>query len=80
MLKIRLFRTGKKGQPSYRVVIAEARSKRNGRYVENIGFYNPLTEPATFKVKKDRLNYWLEKGAQPTETVRKLLKKSKLIS
>lgn len=74
MLKIRLFRTGKKNQPSYRIVITEARRKRDGKYVENLGFYNPLTDPYALEYKKDRVEYWISKGAQPTETVRKLLK------
>lgn len=74
MLKIRLFRTGKKNQPSYRIVITEARRKRDGKYVENLGFYNPLTDPYALEYKKDRVEYWISKGAQPTETVRKLLR------
>jgi len=75
MLKIKLTRTGKKGQPSYRIVIAEARSKRDGKYVENLGYYNPLASPKVVKIDKKRYNYWVEKGAQPTETVRRLYNK-----
>lgn len=75
MLKIRLFRTGKKHQPSYRIVVAEARSKRNGKYHEVLGFYNPKSSPVEFRIDKKRYDYWLEKGAQPTEKVRKLMKK-----
>lgn len=75
MLKIRLFRTGKRNQPSYRVVIAEARSKRDGKYVEKIGFYNPKTSPQEFKIDKKRYEFWLARGAKPTERVRKLVKR-----
>jgi len=75
MLKIKLTRTGKKGQPNYRIVIAEARSKRDGKYVEKIGYYNPLAKPKVVKIDKKRYNYWVGKGAQPTETVRKLYEK-----
>lgn len=75
MLKIKLTRTGKKNQPSYRIVIVEARSKRDGKYLESLGWYNPLTEPATIKINKKRLNHWLSCGAQPTDTVRKLILK-----
>ena len=73
MLKIRLSRVGKKKQPNYRVVIADARSARDGKVVEVIGFYNPLTEPATVQIDGDKARDWLHKGAQPTERVAKLL-------
>lgn len=73
MLKIRLARVGKKKAPSYRVVVADARSPRDGRYVEIVGNYNPLTEPTTFQVDADKVRDWLNKGAQPTERVQKLL-------
>ena len=76
MLKIRLTRTGKRGQPSYRIVVVEARSKRDGKYTDLLGFYNPLTNPATIKLDKKKYDYWLEKGAQPTSTVRNLAQKS----
>ena len=76
MLKIRLTRTGKKNQPSYRIVVKEARSKRDGKYTELLGYYNPLTDPATIKLDKDRYQSWLKKGAQPTDTVRRLAKKA----
>lgn len=75
MLKIKLTRLGKKHQPSYRIVVAEARSKRNGKYIESLGFYNPLTKPKTIKIDKKKYQEWLTKGAQPTETVRRLVKK-----
>lgn len=73
MLKIRLARVGKKKAPTYRVVIADARAPRDGRYVEIVGHYNPRTEPTTFVVDADKVRDWLSKGAQPTERVEKLL-------
>lgn len=73
MLKIRLARVGKKKQPAYRVVIADARKPRDGAYVEIVGHYNPRTEPTTFVVDADKVRDWLSKGAQPTERVQKLL-------
>jgi small subunit ribosomal protein S16 len=73
LLKIRLARTGKKKQPSYRVVVADARSPRDGRYVEIVGHYNPRTEPTTFEVDAEKVSGWLAKGAQPSERVAKLL-------
>ena len=75
MIKIRLRRVGAKKQPSYRVVVADARSPRDGRFIESIGFYNPRTEPETVKIKEDRALYWLGVGAQPTRPVARLLKK-----
>lgn len=75
MLRIRLRRTGAKKQPSYRVVVADARTPRDGRAVEIIGHYNPRTEPTTIVVKRDRAEYWLGKGAQPSERVAKLFYK-----
>lgn len=74
MLKIRLRRVGKKKQPSYRVVVADSRSPRDGRFVEAIGHYNPRTEPATVAVQEDRALYWLSKGAQPTDAVERILR------
>jgi small subunit ribosomal protein S16 len=73
VLKIRLSRVGKKKQPSYRVVIADARAPRDGAVVEVIGHYNPLTEPATVVIDGDKAREWLMKGAQPTERVARLL-------
>lgn len=73
MVKIRLRRTGAKKAPSYRIVAAENRFARDGRFIENLGYYNPLTEPATVVVKEDRLRYWMEHGAQPTDVVSRLL-------
>lgn len=74
MVKIRLRRVGRKKQPSYRIVVADARSPRDGRYIEIIGFYNPRTEPATITVKEDRVLNWLQSGAQPTDSVARILK------
>lgn len=73
MLRIRLARVGKKKAPSYRVVVADARAPRDGRYVAIVGNYNPRTEPTTFEVDADKVREWLNKGAQPTERVQKLL-------
>jgi small subunit ribosomal protein S16 len=75
MLKIRLSRHGKKRHPSYRVVVADAEAPRDGRYVENIGYYDPLTEPSTYKIDEARGLYWLSVGAQPTDAVRRLFDK-----
>ena len=75
MLRIRLARTGKKRQPSYRVVVSDKRARRDGRVVERIGFYNPLTDPADYRIKEDRALHWLSVGAQPSDAVRQLLKK-----
>lgn len=74
MLAIRLMRMGAKKSPSYRVVVKEKLSKRDGAYVENVGFYNPTRDPAEVRLKMDRVNYWLERGAQPTDTVRQLIR------
>ena len=74
MVKIRLRRTGKKKQPSYRVVVTDSRSPRDGRFVETIGFYNPRTKPPTVQIKEDRALYWLSQGAQPTDAVARLLR------
>ncbi|HYY97297.1 MAG TPA: 30S ribosomal protein S16 [Pyrinomonadaceae bacterium] len=74
MLAIRLMRMGAKKSPSYRVVVKEKLSKRDGAYVENVGFYNPTREPAEVRLKMDRVNYWLGRGAQPTDTVRQLIR------
>jgi small subunit ribosomal protein S16 len=73
MLRIRLSRTGKKKQPSYRVVVANIEAKRDGRIVERLGYYNPLSEPIEYRIREDRALYWLSVGAQPTDAVRRLL-------
>lgn len=75
MLRIRLSRTGKKRQPSYRVVVAEKEAKRDGRVVERIGYYNPLATPADYKIDEARALHWLSVGAQPSDAVRILLEK-----
>ena len=71
MVRIRLRRVGRKKQPSYRVVVTDARSPRDGRYIEIIGFYNPRTEPATMTLKEERALHWLSVGAQPSDAVRR---------
>ena len=73
MLKIRLTRTGKKKQASYRVVVTDVNTKRDGRIVERIGHYNPRLEPAEYAIQEDRALHWLSVGAQPTDAVRRLL-------
>lgn len=74
MVKIRLKRAGRKKKPFYRVVAADAKAPRDGRVIEEIGIYDPFQKPYEFSVKENRLFYWLKNGAQPTETVRALLK------
>ena len=76
MVKIRLRRMGAKKAPYYRIVVADARSPRDGRCIEEIGTYNPLTEPATIAVDVEKAQTWIKNGAQPTDTVRGLLKKA----
>jgi small subunit ribosomal protein S16 len=73
MVKIRLMRVGKRKQPSYRVVVADSRSPRDGRIIEAIGRYNPRPEPSEVEINSDRAVHWLQHGAQPSEAVRKLL-------
>lgn len=75
MLRIRLSRVGAKKQPSYRIVVADVESKRDGRVVERIGHYNPRTEPLEYRIDEDRALYWLSVGAQPSDPVRRLLAK-----
>jgi len=74
VVKIRLARFGSKKNPHYRIVVADARSPRDGRSIETIGTYNPQTDPSTIMVKNDRAEYWVGVGAQPSERVAKLLK------
>ena len=76
MVKIRLRRMGAKKAPFYRVVVADSRYPRDGRFIEEIGTYDPLSEPATIKIDMERAKYWISNGAQPTDTVRGLLKKA----
>ena len=78
-VKIRLRRMGQKKAPFYRVVVADSRYPRDGRFIEEIGYYNPTTEPAEVKIDADKAKAWLVKGAQPTDTVKSLLKKSGII-
>ena len=74
MVRIRLRRVGAKKQPSYRIVVADKDAPRDGRFIENIGFFNPRTEPETVELDSDRALYWLSVGAQPSEAVARLLK------
>ena len=77
-VKIRLRRTGAKKAPSYRVVVADSRYPRDGRFIEELGYYNPLTEPSTIKIDLEKAKNWSANGAQPTDTVKVLLKKAGL--
>lgn len=79
MVKIRLKRMGAHKKPFYRVVVADSRSPRDGKFIEEIGYYNPLTDPADIKIDDERAKKWLEDGAQPTDTVRGLFKKTGII-
>ncbi|HIE51397.1 MAG TPA: 30S ribosomal protein S16 [Armatimonadetes bacterium] len=76
MVKIRLRRTGARNQPSYRLVVADARAPRDGRFIETIGHYNPRRDPPEIVVKEERALYWLQHGAQPTDTARSLLRQA----
>ena len=78
-VKIRLTRMGKKKNPFYRIVVADERSRRDGAPIEEIGYYNPMTNPADVKIDAEKATKWLNNGAQPTETVRALLKKNEII-
>ncbi|MCD7748322.1 MAG: 30S ribosomal protein S16 [Firmicutes bacterium] len=78
-VKIRLRRTGAKKQPSYRVVVADSRFPRDGRFIEEIGYYSPLTDPVTVSIDAEKAKKWIANGAQPTDTVRALLKSSGVI-
>ncbi len=79
MVKIRLRRVGAKKKPQYRLVVADARSPRDGAFIEVIGYYNPLTDPETVVIAEEKARYWLERGAQPTDTAARLLAKVGLI-
>ena len=76
LLAIKLMRTGAKKRPSYRIIVKEKQSKRDGAYLENLGTYNPTREPVEIKLDMDRVRYWIAKGAKPTETVSQLIKVS----
>ncbi len=78
-VKMRLKRLDAKKAPFYRVVVADERAPRDGKFIEEIGYYNPLTNPAEIKIDAEKATKWLNNGAQPTETVRSLLKKSEII-
>jgi len=74
LVRIRLRRVGKKKQPSYRIVVADSRAPRDGRFIENLGFYDPMTEPSTIELNGERSLYWLGQGAQPSRQVQNLMK------
>ena len=76
MVRIRLLRTGKRKQPAYRVVVSDQRSARDGRFVEVLGNYNPLTNPSEIKIDEERAMYWLSVGAQPSDSATALLKRT----
>ncbi len=78
-VKIRLTRLGAKKAPFYRVVVADSRFSRDGRFIEEIGYYNPMTNPAEVKLDADKAKKWIANGAQPTDTVRALLKKNGIV-
>ena len=78
-VKIRLRRLGAKKAPFYRVIVADSRSPRDGRFIEEIGTYNPLTEPAQVNIDAEKAKKWIANGAQPTDTVKALLKKSNIV-
>jgi small subunit ribosomal protein S16 len=77
LLSIRLTRMGAKKKPFYRIIVTEKRSKRDGRFLESVGYYDPRGNPFKLKINGARVNYWIERGAQPTETVRNLIKRNK---
>ena len=79
MVKIRLKRIGAKKAPTYRLVVADSRYPRNGKFIEEIGYYSPISEPVQLKVDAEKAKDWLSKGAQPTDTVRALLKKNNVL-
>jgi len=76
VVKLRLRRMGAKKRPSYRIVAADSRSPRDGAFIESVGYYDPITDPATVNVNVDRARHWISVGAQPTDTVRSILKRS----
>jgi len=79
MVRIRLRRVGAKKQPSFRVVAADVEAPRDGRFIENLGFYNPRTEPATIQLKEDRIYDWMSKGAQPSDSAEQIFKSAGLL-
>ena len=78
-VKMRLRRMGAKKAPFYRVIVADSRSPRDGRFIDEVGYYNPMTNPAEIKIDAESAKKWLANGAQPTETVKSLLKKSGIV-
>lgn len=79
MVKIRLKRMGANKKPFYRVVVADSRAPRDGKFIEEIGYYNPMTDPADIKIDEEKARKWLGTGAQPTDTVKKLFQKSGIL-
>ena len=79
MVKIRLRRMGAKKAPFYRVVVADSRFARDGRFIEDIGYYDPTKEPSVVKIDAEKAKQWLDNGAQPTDTVREILKKAAVL-
>jgi small subunit ribosomal protein S16 len=79
-VKIRLKRMGSKKRPFYRVVVADSRSPRDGRFIETVGYYNPIIEPEEIKLEDDKIVNWMLQGAQPTETVRNMLSKAGILT
>ena len=79
MVKIRMKRMGMKKEPFYRIIVTDSRNARDGRAIEELGYYNPVTGPSELKINGERAKYWLGVGAQPSDTVRGLLKKSGVI-
>lgn len=75
-VKIRLRRMGSKKAPFYRIIVADSRAPRDGKFIEEIGYYNPLTEPVDFKVNEEKANEWISKGAQPTDVIKRLFTKA----
>jgi small subunit ribosomal protein S16 len=80
VIKLRLRRMGAKKRPSYRIVAADSRAPRDGRFIEVVGFYDPLTDPATVKLNEERVRHWLGVGAQPTDTVRDIFVRQGLLA
>lgn len=78
MIKIRLFKTGKRNAVSFRIVVADSRTRRDGRIIENLGSYNPRVKPADIKIDQKRLDFWLARGAQPTSVVKKIIEGKKI--
>lgn len=76
MLAIRLTRMGAKKKPFYRIIVTEKRTKRDGRFIEAVGYYDPCRNPANVKLDHERISYWIERGAQPSDTVRSIIKRN----